>query len=117
MKTKRLIGVALLVLAAILSAAVLGAVLRRTALAQMVFQAGPVIVVAGSPSSGTIERPLYLLDCNTQTLIVYVYQPQENYLRLMAARRVLADTGLQELANKGITVKQVRDELEKVRRR
>jgi hypothetical protein len=112
----RILNVGLLVVALILSAALLTGVKKKAALGQ-VAQAGTVIVVAGQPTSGTLEQPLYVLDTTTQTLLVYVYQPQQNYYQLMAARKVLDDLQLPEYGIKGYTVDYIKKELDKMRKR
>ena len=113
----RVINTALLAAAVILCLAVASGLKRRTAEAQMVFQAGPVLVCSGAQVGGNDERPLYLLDTITQCLIVYTYQPQQNYMRLQATRKVLDDLSLTEYSNRGTTVEQVKDMIEKMKKK
>ena len=117
MAKRTILNIGLLAVAVILCLSLASALKRRTAEAQMVFQAGPVLVVSGSQVGGNDERPLYLLDTTTQCLIVYTYQPQQNYMRLQAARKVLDDLSVPEYANKGTTVDQVKDMIEKMKRK
>ena len=114
-KWTRVINAALLLAVALLLVAVVGGLRRRSAEAQMVFQAGPVIVVSGAQSGSNSERPFYLLDTTTQCLLVYTYQPQENYMRLAAGRKVIDDLQIEEYDNKGMTVDQVKKMLEKIK--
>lgn len=114
-KRTKILNIVLLAAAVVLCLVLVSGLKRKTAEAQMVFQAGPVLVVSGAQSGGNVERPLYLLDTTTQCLIVYVYQPQENYMRLAAARKVNDDLQIPEYANKGMTVDQVKIMLEKIK--
>ncbi len=113
----KIVNIGLLAAGAVLLGVLAVGLWRKAAEAQMVFQAGPVIAVTGAQSGSNVERPLYILDSTTQCLIVYVYQPQENYIRLAAARKVLDDLQLNEYANRGMTVEQIKLELEKIRKR
>ena len=114
-KWTRVINAALLVAVVLLLVALVGGLRRRSVEAQMVFQAGPVIAVTGAQSGSNVERPFYLLDTTTQCLLVYTYQPQENYMRLAAGRKVIDDLQIEEYSNKGMTVEQVRKMLDRIK--
>ena len=88
----------------------------------IVTRGGPVPLPGGKTATsvgvgGNTTYRLYVLDTRTQCLIVYSYDPDRNYLGLAAGRKVMDDLCVTEYRNKGITVKQVKELVEKVRKR
>jgi hypothetical protein len=138
---RKWLNMALFAAATMLLGMLLMGIWRRPPEASTGSNAGPVVVVCSGPTrtggvigtgfpltitgqnvssvgvGGSNVEWVYLLDTTTQCLVVYLYDPDQNYLSLDVARNVLDDLNLEAYSNKGITVEQIRTRLLKAQKR
>jgi hypothetical protein len=74
-------------------------------------RAGNVVVVVGQESAS--DLPIILMDASEQTLLIYIYDIGSEDLELMAARTFRFDRLLTQFNNDGVTVDDVRRELQR----